>query len=80
VVSSHLMARWRNTADHLIVIGKGRLIADCTRAEFTPAAHQACGPDAAARRAALAFPAAGGQVAASGNAQAGSAPELGCAA
>jgi len=33
-VSSHLMAEMENTADHLIVIGKGKLIADCTMAEF----------------------------------------------
>ena len=39
-VSSHLMSEMENTADHLIVIGKGRLIADCSMAEFiarTPA-------------------------------------------
>jgi ABC-2 type transport system ATP-binding protein len=33
-VSSHLMSEMENTADHLIVIGKGRLIADCTVEEF----------------------------------------------
>ena len=33
-VSSHLMSEMENTADHLIVIGKGKLIADCTTAEF----------------------------------------------
>jgi ABC-2 type transport system ATP-binding protein len=33
-VSSHLMAEMENTADHLIVIGKGKLIADCTMNEF----------------------------------------------
>jgi ABC-2 type transport system ATP-binding protein len=33
-VSSHLMSEMENTADHLIVIGKGRLIADCTMADF----------------------------------------------
>jgi ABC-2 type transport system ATP-binding protein len=33
-VSSHLMAEMENTADHLIVIGRGRLIADCSMAEF----------------------------------------------
>jgi ABC-2 type transport system ATP-binding protein len=33
-VSSHLMSEMENTADHLIVIGQGRLIADCTVAEF----------------------------------------------
>jgi ABC-2 type transport system ATP-binding protein len=34
-VSSHLMSEMENTADHLIVIGRGRLIADCPMAEFT---------------------------------------------
>jgi ABC-2 type transport system ATP-binding protein len=33
-VSSHLMSEMENTADHLIVIGKGKLIADCPMAEF----------------------------------------------
>jgi ABC-2 type transport system ATP-binding protein len=33
-VSSHLMSEMENTADHLIVIGRGRLIADCAIAEF----------------------------------------------
>jgi ABC-2 type transport system ATP-binding protein len=34
-VSSHLMSEMENTADHLIVIGRGKLIADCPTAEFT---------------------------------------------
>jgi ABC-2 type transport system ATP-binding protein len=34
LVSSHLMSEMENTADHLIVIGRGRLIADCGMAEF----------------------------------------------
>jgi ABC-2 type transport system ATP-binding protein len=33
-VSSHLMSEIENTAEHLIVIGKGKLIADCTMNEF----------------------------------------------
>jgi ABC-2 type transport system ATP-binding protein len=33
-VSSHLMNEMAVTADHLIVIGRGRLIADCSTAEF----------------------------------------------
>ena len=33
-VSSHLMSEMENTADHLIVIGKGKLMADCAMAEF----------------------------------------------
>jgi ABC-2 type transport system ATP-binding protein len=39
-VSSHLMAEMENTADHLIVIGRGRLISDCTTAEFIAANSQ----------------------------------------
>jgi ABC-2 type transport system ATP-binding protein len=33
-VSSHLMSEMESTADHLIVVGRGKLIADCTMAEF----------------------------------------------
>ena len=33
-VSSHLMSEMQNTADHLIVIGRGHLLADCTMEEF----------------------------------------------
>jgi ABC-2 type transport system ATP-binding protein len=33
-VSSHLMSEMENTADHLIVIGRGKLIADCGMDEF----------------------------------------------
>src|SRR5947209_11732907 len=33
-VSSHLMSEMENTADHLLVIGRGKMIADCTVAEF----------------------------------------------
>ncbi|HEU5332379.1 MAG TPA: ATP-binding cassette domain-containing protein [Actinocrinis sp.] len=33
-VSSHLMSEMENTADHLIVIGRGRLVADCTVQQF----------------------------------------------
>jgi ABC-2 type transport system ATP-binding protein len=33
-VSSHLMSEMENTADHLLVIGRGKLIADCSVAEF----------------------------------------------
>jgi ABC-2 type transport system ATP-binding protein len=33
-VSSHLMSEMENTADHLLVIGRGRMIANCTVAEF----------------------------------------------
>jgi ABC-2 type transport system ATP-binding protein len=33
-VSSHLMSEMEHTADHLIVIGRGQLLADCTMREF----------------------------------------------
>src|SRR5215475_13584801 len=33
-VSSDLMSEMENTADHLIVIGRGKLISDCTVADF----------------------------------------------
>ncbi|MBR7834023.1 ATP-binding cassette domain-containing protein [Actinospica durhamensis] len=33
-VSSHLMSEMENTADHLVVIGRGRLVADCSVQEF----------------------------------------------
>jgi ABC-2 type transport system ATP-binding protein len=36
-VSSHLMSEMEHTADHLLVIGRGKLIADCTVAEFIAA-------------------------------------------
>ncbi|HTN25252.1 MAG TPA: ATP-binding cassette domain-containing protein [Solirubrobacteraceae bacterium] len=35
VVSSHLMHEMEETADHVLVIGRGRLIADTSTAEFT---------------------------------------------
>jgi ABC-2 type transport system ATP-binding protein len=34
LVSSHLMSEMAQTADHLVVIGKGSLIADCSTQEF----------------------------------------------
>src|SRR6266704_3365231 len=39
-VSSHLMSEMENTADHLIVIGRGKLISDCTTAAFIAANSQ----------------------------------------
>src|ERR1700761_7858575 len=33
-LSSHLMSEMAQTADHLIVIGRGKMIADCTMGEF----------------------------------------------
>jgi len=40
-VSSHLMSEMENTADHLIVIGRGRLIAETTMAGFIASASGA---------------------------------------
>jgi ABC-2 type transport system ATP-binding protein len=34
LVSSHLMNEMAVTADHLLVIGQGRLLADCATTEF----------------------------------------------
>ncbi|MGY1641488.1 ABC transporter ATP-binding protein [Geodermatophilus sp. SYSU D00703] len=39
-VSSHLMSEMAQTADHLLVIGRGRVLADCSTADFI-AAHAA---------------------------------------
>jgi ABC-2 type transport system ATP-binding protein len=70
-VSSHLMSEMENTADHLIVIGRGRLIADCTVAEFIERHSRRCvrvrtpQPDALAR----AVEAAGGSVRDEGSGQ-----------
>ena len=52
-VSSHLMSEMENTADHLVVIGKGKLIADCSDGRVHRAQHPAgcAGQDAAARHA-----------------------------
>jgi ABC-2 type transport system ATP-binding protein len=42
LVSSHLMSEMENTADRLIVIGRGRLVADCSIGEFLASSqHQA---------------------------------------
>ena len=40
LVSSHLMSEMALTADHLLVIGKGRLIADTSVEEFTRSSSQ----------------------------------------
>jgi ABC-2 type transport system ATP-binding protein len=69
-VSSHLMSEMENTADHLIVIGRGRLIADSSVAEFiernSVQAVRVRTPQADALVAAIRR--AGGQVAAAGEA------------
>ncbi len=58
-LSSHLMAEMAQTADHLVVIGRGRLIADTSVEEFvqqasTGAAVRVVSPQATALRDALA--------------------------
>ena len=49
-VSSHLMSEMENTADHLIVIGRGKLVADTSLAQFTRRASggwvEVCSPEA----------------------------------
>jgi ABC-2 type transport system ATP-binding protein len=49
-VSSHLMSEMALTADHLIVVGRGRVLADCSTAEFidraSPAVVKVRSPDA----------------------------------
>lgn len=40
LVSSHLMSEMQETADHVIVIGRGRLIADTSIGEFTSGSSQ----------------------------------------
>ncbi|HTU76065.1 MAG TPA: ATP-binding cassette domain-containing protein [Trebonia sp.] len=59
-VSSHLMAEMENTADHVIVIGRGRLIADCPMAEFTGTARATVVKTPDAGRLSAAVTAAGG--------------------
>jgi ABC-2 type transport system ATP-binding protein len=68
LVSSHLMSEMENTADHLIVIGRGQLIADCSMADFLArSSAQAVLVRTPQRDAlALAVTAAGGTVTASG--------------
>ncbi|MFB7256675.1 ABC transporter ATP-binding protein [Streptomyces nojiriensis] len=52
-LSSHLMSEMQVTADHLVVIGRGRLLSDSSLAEFlaaaTPASARASVPDPEAR-------------------------------
>jgi ABC-2 type transport system ATP-binding protein len=62
-VSSHLMSEMENTADHLVVIGRGRLIADCSMAEFTGTAQATVVKTPDAGRLAAAVTAAGGTLA-----------------
>ncbi len=52
-LSSHLMSEMQVTADHLVVIGRGRLLSDSSLAEFlaaaSPASARASVPDPAGR-------------------------------
>jgi len=63
LISSHLMSEMSLTAEHLIVIGKGRLIADLPIAEMIEAASRATvlvrSPDAARLRELLSGPGVG---------------------
>src|SRR5487761_79411 len=76
--SSHLMSEMENTADHVIVIGRGKLIADCSMAELIARSTQQAvlartpRPDELAR----ALAAAGGQATITGNATPGGSAEL----
>jgi ABC-2 type transport system ATP-binding protein len=76
LVSSHLMSEMSVTADHLIVIGAGRLIADCSTQEFIERSSERSvlvrSPDAA--RLASLITTAGGQLA-DGAAPAGNGPD-----
>ena len=42
VVSSHLMSEMAQTADHLIVIGRGSLLADTPTDRFVPGRGRTC--------------------------------------
>jgi ABC-2 type transport system ATP-binding protein len=78
LVSSHLMSEMEYTADHLIVIGRGKLIADCPLEEFIARSGQQAvrartpQPGTLAR----AVSAAGGQAAITGEVTAGGSAEL----
>ncbi len=49
-LSSHLMSEMAQTADHLIVLGRGRILADAPIADVVAGATQGSGPRADARR------------------------------
>ncbi len=59
-VSSHLMSEMENTADHLVVIGRGKLIADCPMAAFTGSARATVVKTPDAEELAVAVTASGG--------------------
>ena len=77
-VSSHLMSEMENTADHLLVIGKGKLIADCSMEEFIARSTQQGTRVKTPRPGELtrALTAAGGRVAIIADAAAGGSAEL----
>ncbi|HEY3902374.1 MAG TPA: ATP-binding cassette domain-containing protein [Streptosporangiaceae bacterium] len=78
LLSSHLMSEMENTADQLIVIGKGKLIAECSMAEFIArSTHQAVrAKTAQPTELARAVTTAGGQVTTTGTAAPGRSTEL----
>jgi ABC-2 type transport system ATP-binding protein len=78
LVSSHLMSEMENTADHLLVIGKGKLIADCSMEEFIARSTQQAVRARTSQPGVLAraVSAVGGQVAITGNAAADGSGEL----
>jgi ABC-2 type transport system ATP-binding protein len=78
LVSSHLMSEMEQTADHLIVIGKGKLIADCTMAEFIARSGQQAVRASTPQPGALARAvlAAGGQATITGDVTVGGSREL----
>ena len=78
LLSSHLMSEMENTADKLIVIGKGKLIAECSMAEFIARSTQQAVRAKTAQPAALAraVATAGGRVTTTGTAALGSSTEL----
>jgi ABC-2 type transport system ATP-binding protein len=71
LVSSHLMSELQDTADHLVVVGRGRVIADTTVADLVAAASgdRVTLRTAAVHDAAAVLAAAGAAVAASGPGQ-----------
>jgi ABC-2 type transport system ATP-binding protein len=77
-VSSHLMSEMENTADHLLVIGKGKLIADCSMEEFIARSTQQAARVKTARpgELAAAVVAAGGRATVTGQATDGGSAEL----
>jgi ABC-2 type transport system ATP-binding protein len=78
LVSSHLMSEMENTADQLIVIGKGKLIAECSMAEFIARSTQQAVRAKCAQPTALAraVASAGGQVTTTGAAAPDGSTEL----